>query len=204
VAKIPPATLTAKEQEGVDLNYLLFIHWQCCGFTAALTRGKALLAQTQTYATTELGFADLFSAISFAANVGKMLWPAPTDKTRHLADPRGVHLCALIGITVKDPILSNYKVRNTFEHLDERLDEWAAATNRNFGIHALSSIPLMGGPGASAQETFDRYDPKGNVLHMQADSIDLTALQQSVDSIKAKALAEIRRIQPLAAQILFP
>jgi hypothetical protein len=39
---------------------------------------------------------------------------------------------------------------------------------------------------------------------MQADSIDLTALQQSVDSIKAKALAEIRRIQPLAAQILFP
>ena len=90
-------------QEHVDHVYLLTLDWQCNAFIRAIERVNESIDKynaAKNDDTREQVFSDAQSAIMFAANIGKMLWPEkPKRKTRAIAKPRGVRMRSLTGIT---------------------------------------------------------------------------------------------------------
>jgi ribosomal protein S18 acetylase RimI-like enzyme len=75
----------------------------------------------------------LHSIMSSASIVSKLLWPNPSPK-RDGSDKRALLrarvLRNILGIKKKQSILSN-DVRNSFEHIDERLIEWLPRHSKN-------------------------------------------------------------------------
>ncbi len=65
--------------------------------------------------------------LSAASNISHILWPNP-DKGRGLeavsrSVRRGRELRLILGIRGENPMISR-RVRNAFEHIDKRLDDW--------------------------------------------------------------------------------
>ncbi len=74
-------------------------------------------------------------ALHFTANVSKLFWPQ--DKPSAQVKNRCDRLRKLVGLSVDHP-LSNRRLRNHFEHFDERLDKWVGDSPRPFaGIEVI-------------------------------------------------------------------
>ncbi len=99
------------------------------------------LAQPTTMSTAR-AFAAVQSLLAAGAMVSKILWPQPSptnpdgspltdddEVLRQLTIERGRALRAALGIKAV-PVLESRKVRNAFEHFDDRLDQFLADGNR--------------------------------------------------------------------------
>jgi hypothetical protein len=146
-------------------------------------------------------FSEFQSALTFAANVSKMLWPrflrAP-EKAAALK--RAKRLRFILGIKRRDRILYAVPtIRNNFEHLDTRLDAWANRTvDGAIGIHALASDSVL---QADKGDRFTRYNPGRDAFLMLEDKIDLTKLEASITRVWRSAAQQFRGIREYLEQI---
>ncbi|MDG7000994.1 MAG: hypothetical protein JRN15_18015 [Nitrososphaerota archaeon] len=75
--------------------------------------------------------------LSASSNVTHILWPKPigikNDRLGKTSIQRGKRLRKFIGIQETNPLVVR-KVRNSFEHIDERLDEWLPTTSEDIPL----------------------------------------------------------------------
>jgi hypothetical protein len=178
--------------------------WQCDGFLTALQRGRAeSLAARRRYDVRgsavfidhQQAFSEFQSALTFAANVSKMLWPRVYPSESAAAEKRAKRLRYILGIKRRFHVLYSVPtMRNNFEHLDVRLDKWAKRTVEGaIAIHTLAGDKVL---KVAAGDMFTRYDPTRDAVSMLDKRIDLKTLEASVIKIRnASALAfrDIRR-----------
>jgi len=185
----------AKREANEYLNfqtaaYLRFLVWECDGCSLALNR---VFDQAHTVGMKhgDLGlqrqvFMDIQSALGCAANVGKMLWPAPTDPdAAKIAIPRGARLRALLKIET-DPVLEDRRLRNSFEHLDERVDKWAQQP-RKLMLNVFGPINVV--VGWTHDEIFTMYDPVSRSVRMLRHTVSLFDVKTSVERVQEAAEA---------------
>jgi hypothetical protein len=127
-----------QQRDFVNLAYLLFLRWECEGFFTSLKRANLRFIQAGRGSDVksrgkphEQAFRDMHSALAFAANISKMLWNIKCkDRARQLR--------RVLGIRGRYKVLSDKRLRNAFEHLDERIDEWVTRSEKHIiGMHLL-------------------------------------------------------------------
>jgi hypothetical protein len=129
---------------------------------------------------------DLF--LGDVSRISLMLWPE-----RRGSPQRGQFLRNLLRITDENP-LKNREVRNAFQHMDERLDQWVKSP-RSTALADFSTLPrgFVGGSLVGKENISRHYDPAQKVLMHFGTEVEIEVLTQAVADLRArvKALAEM-------------
>ena len=190
----------------VDKVYVVTLIWQCEAFITALhrARGESDKARRNADVTSESHFAhnqqaisDFQSALTFAGNISKIIWPIKKALRKHEVAAglkRGRRIRKILGIKARDSVLfRSPESRNNFEHFDVRLDAWSqTTTGTSIGLHALASEKALA--HISRGNRFTRYDPDADTFRILDDKIDLKRLEASVKRIWMRASSVYRSI----------
>ena len=132
--------------------------------------------------TTRLFF-SIQNMLTAAANISKALWGQGKSSAAQRQDLR-----ISIGISDDSP-LHDRKMRNNFEHLDERLDEWwETSKSHNYAdlnIGAISTIPIP-----DAIDQFRLFDPNTADVVFWGQQFNLRSLIDEVHGLLPKLRAE--------------
>ena len=126
---------------------------------------------------------DILSSIQMilisAGNVSKILWPP-----RRASAARGATLRALLGIDDNNP-LSDRRLRNHFEHYDERIEHWFASKN-SANYTDLIMGPLQGYACQFPSNVHRGYDYTTQTLTFRGESMNLGAVVKALTEIRQK------------------
>lgn len=147
-----------------------------CGFALA-SAAEMIAASRSTFDF----FRHAQAFLSAVANVSKLFWPDPRGDAA-----RGEKLRLRYSVAEASPI-SRRDVRNSYDHIDERLDRWS---EKDRGM-----VDLSVGPGPSggvqvaggATSALRNFDTKAQTLTFWEDSIHLPSV-----------LAELKRLEDAA------
>lgn len=117
------------------------------------------------------------SILISSGNISKILWPA-----RKKYKERGKQLRELLEIA-PDSVLESRKFRDTFEHYDERLDDFIK------GRESITYTDLAMNPSLSPsiQESCHRgYNTYNNTLVIHGEILDLNEIVDAVGQLKRK------------------
>lgn len=144
------------------------------------------------------GFPEVFDADRFwyaangalnaMANIGNVLWPQQDRKAKGAIRPavsskhRGSILRNLLGIA-DSSVLALHEVRNGFTHFDERIDTWAATSQRRILRDRCVGEPHLF--GATSPKQFARhFDPVTMTISVFGVTLDFQAAVDEVDSLR--------------------
>jgi hypothetical protein len=133
---------------------------------------------------------SLNTALTAVANISKLLWPVAGRKTAKQFPDRGEVLRASLGVPDDSP-LQHRTVRNHFEHIDERFEEWWLKSQRH--NIALRTVGPLGGTisGLEANELFEQFDPDRGVVAFQGHLFELQPIADEVSAL----LDRVRDVQ---------
>lgn len=123
------------------------------------------------------------------ANVSKILWPTKSNS-------RGEYLCRLLNVD-ESSVLASRKLRNHFEHIDERMETW-------YSMHGINKTSFDGGIAPSAGYT----TTEGNTFFRWFDTAlfavtfcdELYHLDPMIEEAKSLYARTERAIEQLIAQ----
>ena len=119
------------------------------------------------------------SILVAAGNVSKILWPS-----RKSSKARGEKLRALLVVDMGN-LLSDRKLRNHFEHYDERIEDWFEK-NRS-AVYMDSKIDPFESNWISNTTNIHRaYNPLTQTLTFRGESVDLGKLLNALEEIRHK------------------
>ena len=124
-------------------------------------------------------FYAIQSLLNAAANVSKAFWGSGGRQADDRYDLRDS-----IGIPEDSP-LREVRMRNNFEHLDERLDQWWKESNRHNHVD-LSIGPRSMISGIDDIDMFRAFDPRTADLAFWGQSFNIQAIMQEVQRILPK------------------
>lgn len=131
-------------------------------------------------------------ALGASANASKALWGAGNNTK--VAEARE-ELRRSLEVPDDSP-LRVVKMRNNFEHIDERIDEWAAISQTGHfldqNIGSLGGISLGGGPPPD-HDVFRHFDPETGDLIFWGQRFNVPALANEVGRIHPIAVREAIR-----------
>ena len=119
------------------------------------------------------------SILVAAGNVSKILWPS-----RKSSAARGEKLRSLLDID-KCNILSDRKLRNHFEHYDERIEDWFEKS-RSLGYIDSRIDPLQSNFSNNNTNIHRIYNPLTQTLTFRGESIDLGKVLIALEEIRYK------------------
>jgi hypothetical protein len=122
------------------------------------------------------------SLLSAAANVTKVLWG--TKATGAAREP----VRKTLGVTDGEIWQVARKIRNSFDHYDERIQEWNES-GEGLKVEGIGGRPKIVGHTNRAQ--WRNYDPRNDTLYFWDDALRLSDIE-----------AEARRLIPIAADVL--
>jgi hypothetical protein len=206
---LPKAKLSTQAKKAQilrDKAYVIFLIWQCEACLVALHRARgeaeairrhADVTRRPHFAVHQQAFADFQSALTFAGNISKLIWPVAKRLRRDeikAALSRGRRIRLLLGIKQRDRVLFNSPaIRNNFEHLDNRVDVWAeGTTGGSIALHAVAGEKRL--KGIPTKDRFTRYDPDADVFSMLGDKINLKRLEASVKRVWSASALVYRQI----------
>ena len=131
-------------------------------------------------------FDNIRLALQSAANVSRMLWPP-----RNTA--RGAHLRSLTGIRDSHP-LHDRSLRNHVEHVDERLDAWAAASTRPSLAVEIIIPPCLPNNDDTIKMTDVAaivYEQATRTIHLFGDSFSLDELAVNLADVGSRLEATL-------------
>ena len=145
-----------------------------CGYI--LIAANQLQSRISVQCYDEMFWRELQNFVVSTANVSKLLWGQAgkfAKKRKVLRD----------SIRVKDSSpLRPTKMRNHFEHIDERLDKWwAESDSRNHADRSIGPPSMIG--GLKDIELFRGYDPATGTARFWGDTYNLKEIIEEVDRI---------------------
>lgn len=124
---------------------------------------------------------QLQSFLAFMANVSKPLWgPAGADRAA---------LRAALGVP-DTSVLRPKQVRNSFEHLDERLEEWWAKDPRHgYGDHSVGDVgtDIAVSSTHSVMTWFRNYGPESGELSFWGQTLNAPEAARELADLRDKA-----------------
>jgi hypothetical protein len=162
------------------------IELQCLAIFEAATTMNNALAQGDSNSF----WIAVQNLLNGAANIAKVCWGGGGKFAKErLAVRRSVH------ITSRSP-LKNVAMRNNFEHLDERIDDWWRSSpqhihvDRNIGPWGRTVVIV---PKPDAKSMFRHYDPQTTNLIFWGECFNIQRLVSEVDRIYPIVVAELAK-----------
>ena len=123
-------------------------------------------------------FFSLQNLLVSAANIGKLLWGSGvTNASQRLRLREQLNI-------PENSILHEMKMRNHYEHFDERIERWAKqSVSGHFLDHNVMSIMGVDEP---VIDWFRVYDPHREILSFWGDTFDLGKLLEAVADLEAQ------------------
>jgi len=119
------------------------------------------------------------SILSASANVSKILWPARKERRA-----RGEYLRDLLNVD-EGHLLSGRKIRNSFEHYDERIEDWfeehETASYCDLALEA--QVPGLLMPPKFSHRSYDQYTCD---LKFRDEKINLQELFSELAKLREK------------------
>jgi hypothetical protein len=124
-------------------------------------------------------WSDIQSILMAAANVSKILWPQ-----RKMSEARGKNLRVLLNVDDHN-LLSDRKLRNHFEHYDERIEKWF---EENFSAVYMDRRidPFESIWGRNQPNLHRVYNPITQTLSFRGESVDLASIIKELKEIRLK------------------
>lgn len=116
------------------------------------------------------------------ANISKLLQAVARSRTEH-----GATLRTQLGVKSDSPLASR-ELRNHFEHIDERLEQWARSSERqNLAFRCIGPPGMISGldPG----DNFAMLDPISYRVTFRDDTFDLRPMAAEVRELHQKLTA---------------
>jgi hypothetical protein len=143
-------------------------------------------------ATTEVRrcFYALQNLLGAAANVSKACWGTQDKKFGNRRERERKPLRDSIGIKDNSPF-RRVKMRNNFEHFDEKLDEWFLKSKNhiymdlNIGPYRLAGVQPI--------DVFRWYDPTTKFLYFWGQEFDVQAIVDETNRLYPLIEEEIRK-----------
>lgn len=120
-------------------------------------------------------------------NISKLLWPSSPGKGKQRIIPnRGEKLRESLDVP-EDSCLQSRKLRNHFEHFDERLERWANPARLAHSLidSNLLSSDLFG--GENHHSMLRNFDPERRVVTFSEDRYDLQPILDEVEKLWRRA-----------------
>jgi len=176
----------------------------------------AVLDESDPSLSIPRAFAAVQGLLGAAAILSNLLWPNPASKTvdceplsadreqaRQRTLARGKALRKTLGVTGASP-LQNRKVRNGFEHIDERLDQYlfehARGASRYFvdrSIMAPDKVRFGGQPAVFLR----LIDPGPPTVSVMGDTLELLPLNNAIDDLGYRAQHWLQDHGPMASHL---
>lgn len=125
------------------------------------------------------------------ANISKLLWGSKQGEKlvvkQRQHDRR--ELRASLGVMENSVLRLSPEFRNHFEHLDERIEEWATdSTHHNHADDSIGPPNMIAGldPG----DMFRSYDPSTHILSFRGEAFDIPSVAHAVGVLVVKAERE--------------
>lgn len=126
-------------------------------------------------------------------NISKLLWPSPPGRGKQRIIPdRGEKLRESLDVP-EDSCLQSRKLRNHFEHFDERLEKWANPARLAHSLidSNLLSSDLFG--GEAHHSMLRNFDPERRIVTFSEDRYALQPILDEVDKLWRRASVQVRR-----------
>jgi hypothetical protein len=131
-------------------------------------------------------FADCAAFMSAAAVISRILFSGARASDERLRDDRRLRIAARRSAALREllalrqlPTLQSLRVRNAFEHIDERLDQ----EMRDRPSGHFVSINTTGGHTAGAR-TLKRFDPRDLSISYLTDNLSLTDCMEEITCVR--------------------
>jgi hypothetical protein len=126
-------------------------------------------------------WSELQSIIVAAGNASKLLWPPGSGDATEAKRLEREPLREAAGVTDDSPLKSR-KIRNAFEHIDERLERWFEWTDTgNIGLRNVGSPEAIG----TGSVHFGNYDPRsGEVIFWNETPISIPEVLEEMRRIR--------------------
>jgi hypothetical protein len=140
----------------------------------------------------EVAWFGLQSILISASNASKLLWGAGrTDAERAHLNKARAPLRVSAGVEDDSP-LNDRRVRNSFEHFDERLDRWFKKSESHIYVGRNIGPPDMVVIGDKpAEDHFGHYDPATTIVSFWDRSVEVGPIVLEVEKI-LRVLADLR------------
>jgi hypothetical protein len=139
-------------------------------------------------------FYAVFDLVHHSAAVSRYLWPpSGSGKKGMRATARGKFLRDLLGLAEGHPI-EDRALRNHFEHIDERLDDWAETSIcRNMVRYHVGTGPGggIGGNAITSSDMFHHWDPEHQTLGFRGEHFDIQKIVHGICEIYDKTVAMV-------------
>jgi len=125
--------------------------------------------------------ADCTVCLASLAAVRRVLRPSPIAPTT--ARDRATAIDGLLG---QPPLLNvtSVNVRNSWEHLDERLDDWL--DNRTPGFGSVTELLVSCTPPSSTTTVLRRFDPVQFAIHFGGSGVSLKDCVMEMDDLQKR------------------
>lgn len=125
--------------------------------------------------------------LSAAAIIGKIL--TPRGRGQKIVN-RTKNLCTLLEID-EIPVISNFSVRNSFEHIDEKLDSFL----ENYQGNQWSPISVHEDKPDSSIFVLKRLDPLDLTIEFARDKIEIESLMTEIKIVHQKIDKAIEKLK---------
>ncbi|HEV2563006.1 MAG TPA: hypothetical protein VGT78_12780 [Rhizomicrobium sp.] len=131
-------------------------------------------------------FRELHAFANHAASASRVFWPgvgSMKKESRERAEKRAIFLRALLDLDETHE-LAKRTLRNSFEHYDEALDDWAEnSRNRNIVIQFIGPPSAIGGDGIDASDIFTCYNPQEKIFYFRGQQFDIQKIVTAINAL---------------------
>ncbi|HLQ27268.1 MAG TPA: hypothetical protein VK138_15495 [Acidiferrobacterales bacterium] len=179
--------------ESIESVYLRELIRQCEYAIGAVQKAnEALSNQNPSEFFREAG-----DFLQHSSAVSRMLWPPGgiNRQKKKKARQRGDHLRAQLSVQ-EGHVLQNRKLRDHFEHFDERLDEWAEASpNKIIVDNMVGPRKAIAGDAIKDEDIMRMYDPTNKEIVFRGEKFNVQTLVDGINDIQAKGVARLGAIE---------
>jgi hypothetical protein len=136
--------------------------------------------------THEIWFA-LQTILFSAANLSKLLWGGATDRNKRAKQAaQRKPIRDALGVSDDSP-LKPVDLRNSLEHFDDRIDDWAKKGNTIYAARTVGSAA-----SAIQMPIFGNYNPETGIVRFWGDSMSVPEVVAEAKLLLPLARAEIK------------
>ena len=142
-------------------------------------------------------FREAGDFLQHSSAVSRLLWPpgSTSRAKKKRAKKRGAHLRQTLKIDDAH-VLRNRTLRDHFEHLDERLDDWAETSpNRNIVDNMIGPRTAIGGEAIKDQDIIRMFDPSTKLIVFRGERFDIQGLVNGLTEVQAKAAERLVQLE---------
>jgi hypothetical protein len=128
-----------------------------------------------------------------AGNLSKTLWGIGNAEARKRRYVERQPLRDSLSVTDDSP-LREIKVRNDYEHLDERIEEWwNTSQNHNYASELIGPRGMIGGDAIGEKDMFRWFDPSTGDVIFWGNELNIPSVLKEVQRILPIAVVETEK-----------